>query len=179
VGLSEAYPYPFLGEGVWWQAPSGRICLVQRVDYREAGLAGHEVPEIESYSDQYDRMVVYATDDEGRTLTPVRPLGGIGEMYPAILKLSDRRLLLTFTVRSMQQPLGIRAALGDEIEDDFHFDLAHDRLLLDTQTAPGVTSGGGFGCTVQLGDGTLLSSYSWRDAEHVTHLEVLRWRLPE
>jgi len=28
-----------------------------------------------------------------------------------------------------------------------------------------------------LDDGTVVTSYSWRDAEHVTHVEVIRWRL--
>lgn len=179
VGLSEQYPYPFLGEGVWWQAPSGKTYLVQRVDYRYTGLAEDKALDVEGYSDQYDRMFVYATEDEGRTLVPVAPVGGVGEMYPSILKLLDGRLLLTFTVRSLRRPLGLRAVLGEETGDGFHFDLQHDRFLLDTQTAPGVSSGGGFGCTVQLDDGTLVSSYSWRDAEHVTHMEVLRWKLPE
>lgn len=99
-------------------------------------------------------------------------------MYPAILRLADGRLLLTFTVRTLREPLGIRAVLGEELEDGFRFDCAHDRFLLDPQTASGVTSGGGFGPTVQLDDGTLVTSCSWRDAEHITHMEVMRWRLP-
>ena len=97
-------------------------------------------------------------------------------MYPAIIRLADGRLLCTFTVRAINEPLGLRAVLGEEYDDRLDFDL--DRFMLDTQTVPGVTSGGGFGPTVQLDDETLISSYSWRDAEHVTHIEVLRWRLP-
>jgi hypothetical protein len=33
--------------------------------------------------------------------------------------------------------------------------------------------------TVQLDDGTLVTSYSWRDAEYASHVEAVRWRLPD
>jgi hypothetical protein len=122
--------------------------------------------------------MLYETTDEARTLRLVRMLGGVGLMYPAVLRLDDGRLLLTFTVRAIHEPLGLRAVVSEEREDSLDFNVDEDRLMLDTQTAPGVSSGGGFGPTVQLEDGTLVSSYSWRDAVHVTHLEVLRWTLP-
>jgi hypothetical protein len=32
--------------------------------------------------------------------------------------------------------------------------------------------------TVQLEDGTLVTSYSYRGADDRTHLEVVRWKLP-
>jgi len=177
-GLDESYPYGFFGEGHWWQARSGKVYLLQRLDGRFCvEKFGDDASLIQGHSDQFDRMVVYQTTDLGRTLTPVSTLGGIGNMYPSILRLADGRLLLTFTVRTVRQPLGIRAVLGEEIDGGFRFDCAHDRFLLDPQTAPGVTSGGGFGPTVELDDGTLVTSYSWRDAQHITHMEVMRWRL--
>ena len=42
----------------------------------------------------------------------------------------------------------------------------------------GRDQGGGFGPTVRLDDGTLVTSYSYRDAGDRTHLEVVRWKLP-
>jgi hypothetical protein len=99
-------------------------------------------------------------------------------MYPAILRLQDGRLLLTFTVRALHRPLGVRAVVGREAADGFAFDPTRDRLVLDARTPPGVYSGGGFGRTVQLDDGMLVTSYSWRDAQFVVHSEVVRWRLP-
>jgi len=179
-GLDESYPpYGFFGEGHWWRARSGKIYLVQRVDGRFCTRKfGDDASLIEGESDHFDRMVVYETTDEGRTLKPVSTLGEIGEMYPSIIRLADGRLLFTFTVRSRKEPLGVRAVVGEELDDGFHFDCDHDRIMLDTKTAAGGESGGGFGPTVQLDDGTLVTSYSWRDAEGVFHLEVIRWSLP-
>ena len=115
----------------------------------------------------------------GRTFPGDRvPIGAEGEMYPALLRLQDGRLLLTFTVRSLRRPLGVRTVLGSETQEDITIDMEHDRLMLDTQTTPKVYSGGGFGRTIQLDDGTLATSYSWRDGQFVLHSEVIRWRLP-
>ena len=181
-GLSADYPYPFFGEAVWWQARSGKVYLINRIWSTHAidlfdAFAKH-MPDLDPHCDQYDAMILFEMTDDGRAFVPVRPMGAIGQMYPSVLRLTDRRLLLTFTKRSGEPPLGLRAIVGEELDDGFRFDFDHDRIMLDTQTAPGVSSGGGFGRTVQLDDGTLVSSYSWRDAEHVTHMEVLRWRLP-
>ena len=98
-------------------------------------------------------------------------------MYMSLLRLKDRRLLLTFTVRDLRPPLGVRAIPGVETEDGFEFDLAHDRVMLDTKTGSRY-QGGGFGSTVQLDDGTLVTSYSYRGEDNDTHLEVVRWTLP-
>jgi len=38
---------------------------------------------------------------------------------------------------------------------------------------------GGFGNTVQLDDGTLMSVYSYRGEDTKTHVEAVRWTLPE
>ena len=112
-------------------------------------------------------------------MRPVRGLGVVGEMYPAILRLQDGRLLLTFTVRELHRPLGVRAVVGEEYHDDVQFDMTNDRLVLDAKTPSDMDSGGGFGPTVQIEDETLVTSYSWRDAEHISHVEVVRWRLPD
>jgi hypothetical protein len=109
----------------------------------------------------------------------VQDFGDYGEMYMSILRLADKRLLLTFTVRDLKPPLGARAILGIETEDDFKFDFQHDRLMLDTRTPIGKQQGGGFGPTVQLADGTLVTSYSYRGEDDQTHLEVVHWRLPK
>ena len=177
--LGDDYPFPFLGEAVWWQAPSGRILVLARLDSQHAGRFAVEVDDPEfGRSDNVDRLILYASDDRGRSFRPVEAFGRPGEMYPAILRLQDGRLLLTFTVRALHRPLGVRAVVGRETHDGFAFDLTRDRLMLDARTPPGVYSGGGFGRTVQLDDGMVVTSYSWRDAQFVVHSEVVRWRLP-
>ena len=65
----------------------------------------------------------------------------------------------------------LRALLGEQNPDT-------DRLLLDTRTGSRF-QGGGFGPTVELDDGTLVTSCSWRGADGRTRIEVIRWRLPD
>ena len=42
----------------------------------------------------------------------------------------------------------------------------------------GQAARGGFGNTLQLGDGNLISCYSYRGVDNQTHVEVVRWSLP-
>ncbi len=176
-GIRKDYPFQFFGEAVLWAAQSGTLYAIARVDskYFPPLKSG---PAPASGSDQFDRMILYTSTDAGGTWKPARDFGDYGEMYPGVLRLKDGRLLLTFTVREVKPPLGVRAVPGREEADGFRFDFAHDRLMIDTKTPAGRASGGGFGRTVQLDDGTLVTSYSYRDAKNATHVEVARWRLP-
>jgi hypothetical protein len=100
-------------------------------------------------------------------------------MYMRFLRLQDGRLLLTFTVRSSSidgYPLGLRAIISDD--DGETWDFENDRLVLDQKTPSGRSSGGGFGNTIQLRDGTLATVYSYRSTNEKTHVEAMRWRLP-
>ena len=99
------------------------------------------------------------------------------------MRLRDGRLLFTFTLRAAvppnTPPPGVRAVLGREVPEGFQFDFRNDRIILDSKNPIGMLSGGGFGPTVQLEDGTLVTSYSYRTPDEKTHLEIVRWRLPE
>ena len=185
--VPEGYPYPVMGEGVLWQARSAKVYGLFRVDTRDW-------PEIEgtplamdrrNLSDQFDRLILCETTDLGRTWRHVADFGDYGQMYPSILRLADGRLLLTFTQRANKKPLGLRAVVGTEHDDGFTFDLDRDVIMIDTKTPDTLTSGGSFGRTVQLDDGTLVSSYSYRalvddfaGPDRQLHCEVARWRLP-
>jgi len=180
-GIPEGYPYGFFAEAVLWQAKSGKIYSINRVDSRYfPPLHGSSIQMDEQgvFNDNFERMLLYSSTDVGRTWNQVGDFGDYGEMYPAVLRLRDDRLLLTFTVRELMPPLGLRAILGREENDGFHFDFEHDRFMIDTKTHEGMHSGGGFGNTVQLADGTLVSCYSYRDADGETRAEVVRWHLP-
>lgn len=126
-------------------------------------------------------MVLYSSVNLGRTWQVVGPIGAAGTHYPAVLRLQDGRLLLTYTVRSLRPPLGLRAVPGVERDDGFEFDFEHDLIMLDTKTPSGLPSGGGFGNTVQLADRTLVSTYSYRKGQEASaiRLEIVRWQLPE
>ena len=171
------YQWTLFGEAHLWQARSGKIYAILRVGVHNSWpIAGTTDP---GTNDNSERMVVYASTDMGRNWSKVRDLGDYGQMYMSILRVGDGRLLLTFTQRAITTPLGVRAILGRETEDGFDFDFEHDLLMLDTKTPVGMRSGGGFGPTLRLGDGTLITSYTWRDADEIKHAEVVRWRLPE
>ena len=186
--LADDYPWPIMGEGILWQARSGKIFGVLRVDTRDwPAIEGDPVGvEQKDLIDHYDRLIVCSSTDMGRNWKQVSNLGRYGQMYPSILRLQDGRLLLTFTQREITEPpLGLRAVVGTEHDDGFEFDLKHDMILIDTRTPEGFESGGGFGGTVQLDDGTLVSSYSYRTPmdefagpDRELHCEVVRWRLP-
>ncbi len=167
--------YGFFGGETWlWQARSGKIWALVRVDSNELPIKGRP---IKAKNDQSDHFILFSSADGGRTFDRIRDFGDYGEMYMSILRLQDRRLLLTFTVRDLHPPLGVRALPGEETEDGFTFDFSGDRLMLDTKTGSRF-QGGGFGPTVQLKDGTLVTSYSYRGKDDKTHLEVVRWKLP-
>lgn len=168
--------YGFFGGETWlWQAQSGKIWALVRVDSNELPIKDRP---IKAGNDQADHFILFSSSDEGKTFERIRDFGDYGEMYMSLLRLQDRRLLLTFTVRDLKPPLGVRAIAGVETNDGFEFDFTKDRLMLDTRTPVGKPQGGGFGPTVQLKDGTLVTSYSYRDKDDKTHLEVVRWKLP-
>jgi photosystem II stability/assembly factor-like uncharacterized protein len=167
--------YAFFGGETWfWQAKSGRIWALVRVDSNEFPMQGRP---IQSKDDQDDHFMLWSSTDGAKTFDRVSDFGDYGEMYMSLLRLQDRRLLLTFTVRKRQPPLGVRAIPGRETDDGFEFDFAHDRVMLDTKTGSRY-QGGGFGPTVQLDDGTLVTACSYRGEDNKTHLEVIRWKLP-
>jgi hypothetical protein len=168
--------YGFFGGETWlWQARSGKVWAFVRVDSNEMPIAGRP---IKAGNDQSDHFILFSSMDEGRTFERIRDVGDYGEMYMSLLRLRDRRLLLTFTVRDLKPPLGVRALLGKETDDGFEFDWKYDRLMIDVKTPVAKDQGGGFGPTIQLADDTLVTSYSYRGEDGKTHVEVARWRLP-
>ena len=186
-GQPDGYLWSTFGESVLWQARSGKIYCILRVDCRGWPDIADSPLDVtaEKKHDNYDRMVLFASSDLGRTWRKARDFGTYGQMYPAILRLHDGRLLLTFTQRALEPPLGLRAVLGTEHDDGFEFDFEHDLIMVETKTPTDMKSGGGFGRTAQLDDGTLVSSYSYRTGADdfaggyaQLRLEIARWRLP-
>ncbi len=168
--------YGFFGGETWlWQAKTGKIWALVRVDSNELPIRDRP---IKAGNDQADHFILFSSADGAKTFDRIRDFGDYGEMYMSLLRLQDKRLLLTFTVRDLNPPLGVRALIGVETDDGFEFDLAHDRIMLDTKTPVGTPQGGGFGPTVQLDDGTLVTSCSFRSQDGATHLEVIRWQAP-
>ncbi len=171
--------YSILEEAKFWEAANGDLLALCRVDPNVFPPLPGTIKRPDGSWDQKDRLVLYHSKDGGKYWSFAEFGSTYGEMYPAIIKLHDGRLLLTFTVRDVHPPLGVRAVLGKETVDGFEFDFEHDRLMIDTKTPIGMPSGGGFGRSVQLDDGTLVTSISYRSEDNKTHLEVIRWKLPD
>jgi len=185
IDVSKKVDFPIFGESVLWQAKNNDILAICRIDSKIfPQIPGTDIPN--EKIDHYNRMVLYRSKDGGRNWM-LEELGSYyGEMYPSLLKLQDGRMLLTFTLRAAVEPqtppLGVRAVLGTETKNGFAFDFKHDRVMLDTKTPVGEMSGGGFGPTVQLEDGRLVTSYSYRVTEGQKtklKMEVVRWRFPK
>ncbi len=172
----------FFSQTVTYRTRSGRILHPVRVD--RTGPHWHIPGTPESLKkesgDQGDRMMLWESLDNGKTFhrhNKVGNFGTYGEMYPRFLTLADGRILLTFTVRSNStdgHQLGLRAILNDNDGKTWNFKT--DRMVIsDVNTG---SSGGGFGNTIQNGDGSLVSIYSYRNKAGKTQIEAARWRLP-
>lgn len=175
-------PFPILGEAFLWQAPDGDLLAICRITPKYfPPLPGTEIPG--EKIDHFERMVLYRSRDGGQHWSLEEFGSYYGEMYPALMRLRDGRLLFTFTLRAAvppnTPPPGVRAVLGREAPGGFQLDFRNDRIVLDAKNPIGMLSGGGFGPTVQLEDGTLATSYSYRTPDEKTHLEIVRWQLPE
>ena len=97
-------------------------------------------------------------------------------MYCRVLRLRDGRRLLTYTQRAVSWPIGLRAMLS--YDDGETWDFENDQIILEGFTPWGAESGGAFGNTLELADGTLVSCYSYRASDSRTYIEVVRWRIP-
>lgn len=126
--------------------------------------------------DSIDRTMWCESTDGGLTWSDVRDFGEYGSMYPRVLRLRDGRLLMTYTQRSLVYPIGLRALLS--YDDGATWDFDHDKIVIEGRTPWGSPQGGGFGNTLQLADGHLLSCYSYRALDGQTYLEVVHWQLP-
>ncbi len=172
----------FFSQTVTFHTSSGRLLHPVRVDRTGPHWHIPGTPQQlgEEAGDQGDRMMLWESTDNGRTWQRHRKhgdFGHYGEMYPRFLELRDGRLLLTFTVRSNSTDghgLGLRAIISQDDGKTWEFD--HDRIVISDVNHG--SSGGGFGNTIQLPDETLVSVHSYRGEDDKTHVETVRWRLP-
>jgi hypothetical protein len=157
-----------------------RLNALKDSEYRQANPLFPMGPNSPSAGEWGDRIIKGTSTDGGLTWTNFQDVGNdYGQMYPNILHLKDGRTLLTFTQRAGTAPIGVRAVLSNDDGQTWNF--ARDQIILDANTPSGWASGGGFGNTIQLPDGSLISCYSyptnpngWDNAQS----EVVRWSLP-
>ena len=167
----------FFSEGCLYRNDSGKLFLWLRLHC--SGTAMYKIADErvapEPTWDHVDRLICFESVDEGLTWKSRGDLGDYGQMYPRVLKLRDGRLLMTYTQRDLLYPLGLRARLSHD--DGETWQLQYDQIIIEGLTAWGVPDSA-FGNTVQLGDGTLVSCYSYFGSDERNHIEAVRWKLP-
>ena len=174
----------FFQESFTYANGAGELLQWIRLDSHSAMFPQHD--DEPTGNDNTDRTIFTKSSDGGVTWSDIKDCPGYtgdlesyGQMYPRVIPLQDGRLLMTFTNRSLVPPLGLRSVLSRDGGETFDFQ--NDHLIIDENTPVGWTSGGGFGNTIQLPDGSLISCYSYATTpqgnEH-PHVEVVQWRLP-
>jgi BNR/Asp-box repeat len=168
---------PWYGEMILFQARNGELLGIARTPAN--AVAPFPDTQTPSVTDDTDRMVLFRSADGGRTWAVAADVGDYyGEMHPSLLRLTDGRMLFTFSARGSRPPLGLQAVLGVERPGGFSLNFATDRMILDEKAPEREAHDGGFGNTVRLPGGQLLSAYSYPGSDNQTHAEVVRWVLP-
>ncbi len=187
------YPWGAFGESVVFYSPSGRLMMLSRMDLAYAQF-DPPLPFAQTMKktglDRFDGEILFESTDGGVTWHPLRAVGFPGLMYPGVVNLPDGRLLVNYTVRELPPEgtgavhprIGVQAVLVEERDDGFmDFSMEQDLIIIDDKTPGCLTSGGGFGRTVLLEDGTLVTPYSslWVDGEVVRMAENKEYLNPE
>ena len=164
-------------EGCLYRNESGKLLLFLRLHCR--GTAMYKIPDDrvqpDPQWDHVDRLIWFESIDGGLAWNGRGDVGDYGQMYPRLLRLRDGRLLMTYTQRDLLYPLGLRGRLS--CDDGETWELHYDQIVIEGFT-PWGGQGSGFGNTIQLNDGTLVSCYSYVGLDERNHIEAVRWRLP-
>jgi len=170
---SAAYAYSILHEGVLFRTDSDRLLLLARCDPRHLDFYTPVpgVPKADaslSDLDHYDAEIVFESIDSGLTWHPVNGFPILGCMYPSVSRLGGDTYLFTYTQRIPLEDrrMGVYALLVEERENGLlHVEADRDVMAIDEKTPDYFDSGGGFGNTLRLQDGSLLTPYSYFDAD--------------
>ena len=163
-------------------APDGKLWHVNRVDGNNHPIEGTPPP---SNLDSFDYTILWESEDEGRTWSNRGLMGYYCDHYGFFVNLHDGRILYNWTVRDAYPPLGIQAIIMDN--DGGGWDFHRDRIIVESRTNMDANNGkpwgGGYGSTIQLDDGTLLTPYCYQTSDNRAayegfRLEVVRWSLP-
>ncbi len=153
---------------------SGRLLAAVRLDAASPGLTGdsRDYQPFVNTAHPRDQVGMSQSDDNGRTWSVVRPILPPSAAPPHLLRLRDGRIVMTYGVRFW--PRGVQAIIS--YDDGTTWDFTHRYFLawhsLDYNT--------GYPWSVQLADGSILTSYYARRTETANFTgdvasEVIRW----
>jgi BNR repeat protein len=180
IGKYHGYTYDnnydsFFAEDFTFQNNSGKLVHFVRCGPPSPMYPMNDGRVTPARDDSGDRMLMCTSSDGGKTWSNLRDCGDYGVMYPRVIRLLDGRLMMTYTQRSLSYPIGLRAVFSEDDGETWNFD--SDKLTIEGETPWGFAQGGGFGNTVQLSNGMLVSCSSYRGYDNMTHVKVVRWRL--
>lgn len=164
----------FFCEAVAFHSSQGRLMMLSRVDFGFARFAD-PLPRDTNYQggtelDNFDGEVLFTSDDNGRTWTPLQAVGFPSLMYPSVVPLDANRMLLTYTVReippegsgAIHPKVGVQAIVVGELDDGtLDFDFSRDVVVIDDCTPDSMRNAGCFGNTIRLPDGTFVTPFSY------------------
>ena len=173
---NDGYEYSIFQEGVFHITESGRLLLFARCDIRRMkfntkieGLPDFDFESSDFGSDHYDVEIIFESNDDGCTWSLVSAIPvSAGSMYPSICNLGGNKYLFTYTQRIPTEKfhMGVCAIVFEEESNGkLRFDTESDIIIIDEKTPDYYDSGGGFGNTIMLEDGTFITPYSYLHAD--------------
>jgi hypothetical protein len=166
--------YYIFEEGLFFRTDTGRIMMLARNNLSLMEIQT-DIPGIPDFDykttgthDHFDIEILYESKDCGLTWEPVGALNIVSCMYPSVCSLGGGKYLVTVTIRTPfgGNNMGVQALIMEEKPGGqivFHDN--EDRLVIDEKTPSYLQSGGGFGNTIILPDGTCLTPYSYYRAD--------------
>ncbi len=168
---NRSYRYSILQEGIFFRTETGRLLLLARCELPKLKNLDKNLPGLPKFDstrtsdlDRYDIEIIFESKDNGLSWSPQNAIPLIGCMYPSVCNLGGGTSLFTFTKRvpSNGLEMGVYACFLEEQKDGLVMaNVKNDLIVISERTHPYLQSGGGFGNTLLLDDGSLITPYSY------------------
>jgi len=157
-------------EGMFVRTETDRLLLFARCELPKLKNLDKNLPGLPKFDftktsglDRYDIEIIFESNDNGMSWKPRSAIPLVG----CVCNLGGGKYLFTFTKRVPSNGLrmGVYACLLEEREDGLMVaNVESDLMVISQRTHPYLQSGGGFGNTVLLDDGSLITPYSYYHA---------------
>lgn len=172
-----------VSEGSLVRADDGRLVAGLRTD-----LTGRWIPSSNEANDNYEGIGVSASDDNGKTWTPIEIIHRAGRMHVHFVKMPNGDLVMIYVMRQDITPDGLhynsyRRGCGALVSRDngLTWDVSREYMLheFDFATGAKVKHDGigalacGHTCSTMLDDGSILTAYG----HYVSNgIALIRWK---